>query len=50
MPSRLPNAFAVGAPEERAVCIADGLLLWLDQQELQGVLAHEVAHTVHRDL
>ncbi|MEG3116668.1 zinc metalloprotease HtpX [Salinicola sp. 4072] len=50
VPSRLPNAFAVGAPEESAVCVTDGLLRLLDRRELQGVLAHEVAHISHRDL
>lgn len=50
VPSRLPNAFAVGGPDESAVCITDGLLKLLDRRELQGVLAHEIAHIAHRDL
>ena len=50
VPSRLPNAFAMGRPEDSAICITDGLLRLLDGRELAGVLAHEVAHVAHRDL
>ena len=50
IPSRLPNAFAVGGPDESAVCISDGLLKLLDRREMTGVLAHEMAHIAHRDL
>ena len=50
IPSELPNAFAIGKPEDSVVCISDGLLRLLDRRELAGVLAHEVAHVAHRDL
>lgn len=50
VPSRLPNAFAMGAPEDSTICITDGLLEILDGRELAGVLAHEIGHIAHRDL
>lgn len=50
VPSRIPNAFAVGTPESSAICISDALLRLLNARELAGVLAHEVAHIAHRDL
>ena len=50
IPSRLPNAFAIGAPEDSAICVTNGLLRLLDRRELAGVLAHEVSHVANRDL
>lgn len=50
VPSRVPNAFAIGRPEESAVCVTDGLLRLLTPREVAGVLAHEVAHIANRDL
>ncbi|GAB4258399.1 MAG: zinc metalloprotease HtpX [Pararhodobacter sp.] len=50
VPSQLPNAFAMGRPEESVVCVSDGLLRLLNRRELAGVLAHEVAHIANRDL
>lgn len=50
VPSRLPNAFAMGSPEDSVVCVTDGLLQQLDGRELAGVLAHEVGHIANRDL
>ncbi|RMH50946.1 MAG: peptidase M48 [Alphaproteobacteria bacterium] len=50
VPSRLPNAFALGSPEDSAICVTDGLLRLMDRRELAGVLAHEVAHIANRDL
>ncbi|MBP2298942.1 zinc metalloprotease HtpX [Azospirillum picis] len=50
IPSSMPNAFAVGDPEDSAVCVTDGLLRLLDRREFAGVLAHEVAHIAARDL
>jgi len=44
------NAFAVGQREASAVAVTDGLLQALDQRQLNGVLAHEVAHIAHGDL
>jgi heat shock protein HtpX len=45
------NAFAAGRkPETSKVAITSGLLAKLDRDQLQGVMAHELAHVVHRDV
>ncbi len=49
VPSRMPNAFAVGHDSSAAVAITDGLLRTLNPREIEGVLAHEVAHLRHHD-
>lgn len=50
MPSELPNAFAAGrSPNKAVVAVTDGLLRTLNRQELEGVLAHELAHVKNRD-
>ena len=46
-----PNAFATGRkPETASVAVTAGLLGRLNRDELQGVIAHEISHIVHRDI
>jgi heat shock protein HtpX len=46
-----PNAFATGRdPKHSAVCVTAGLLDIMDDQELQGVLAHEMGHVKNYDI
>ncbi len=49
--SRVPNAFATGRSKKNsAVCVTTGIMNTLDQEELEGVIAHELAHIKNRDV
>lgn len=51
IPSETPNAFATGRnPEHGVVAVTEGIMRLLSREELEGVLAHELAHIKHRDI
>jgi len=50
VPDPQPNAFATGrSPEYGVVAVNQGLIDLLSRDEVEGVIAHEIAHIAHRD-
>ena len=51
IPGNTPNAFATGRnPEHAAVAVTEGIMRMLKPEELEGVIAHELAHIKHHDI
>jgi heat shock protein HtpX len=50
-PHAQPNAFATGRnPQNAVVCVTEGLMQIVTREELEGVIAHELAHIKNRDM
>jgi heat shock protein HtpX len=50
-PHEQPNAFATGrSPDHAVVAVTTGILKYMPQEELEGVIAHELAHIKNRDM
>jgi len=51
IPDDSPNAFATGRnPQHASVAFTEGILRLMSDNELQGVIAHELGHVLHRDI
>jgi heat shock protein HtpX len=50
-PAEQPNAFATGrSPQHAVLAVTTGILKYMPQEELEGVIAHELAHIKNRDM
>jgi heat shock protein HtpX len=50
-PHDQPNAFATGrSPEHAVVCVTEGIMGLMTEEEIEGVIAHELAHIKNRDM
>jgi heat shock protein HtpX len=51
IPTETPNAFATGRNPKRAtVAVTEGLMKLMDDEQLEGVIAHEISHVSNRDI
>jgi heat shock protein HtpX len=51
IPEDSPNAFATGRnPQHASVAFTSGILRIMDDREIEGVVAHELGHVLHRDI